>query len=122
MWFAARILFESSVKESDERVLQEESIRLIQAENEAQAHAKAAALGLLEEHQYPNEQGETVNWKYVEILEIQDLCEANVFDGMEVFSRLKWRILALSQCPPAGNAATLSSSTGLVESGRKTAR
>src|SRR5437588_684327 len=119
MWFAAKILFESSVKESDDRVLQEESIRLIQAENEAQAHAKAATLGPSEEHQYANEQGETVYWKFVGILEIQDLCEANVFDGMEVFSRLKWRTLALSLCPPGDDTAAASASTGLVESGRK---
>ncbi len=99
MWFAAKLLFESSVREGDGRVLQEESIRLIQADDEAHAHAKATELGTTEEHQYPNEQGETVAWQFVGILEIQDLCEDNLFDGMEVFSTLKWRLLALSDCP-----------------------
>ena len=37
MWFAVKLLFESSVREDDGRVLQEESIRLIQADDEAQA-------------------------------------------------------------------------------------
>ena len=67
-----------------------ETIHLIQAENEAKALLKATDLGHSEEHNYPNEHGENVKWSFVCILEIQDLCEDNIFDGMEVFSTLKW--------------------------------
>ena len=94
MWFAAKLLFESSVRDDDGRVLQQELIRLIQANDQSQAQSKGNDLGTSEEHQYPNEQGETVSWQFVCVLEIQDLCEDNVFDGMEVFSTLKWRVLA----------------------------
>jgi hypothetical protein len=97
MWFAAKLLFESSVREDDGRVLQEESVRLIQADDEAQAHSKATNLGPSEEHEYSNEQGETVRWQFVSVLEVQDLCENYVFDGMEVFSTLKWRMLSSSE-------------------------
>ncbi len=90
MWFAAKLLFESSVRDDDGRVFQEESIRLIQAEDEAQANSKANILGPSEEHEYLNEQGEIVRWQFVCVLEIQDLSEESVFDGMEVFSTFKW--------------------------------
>jgi len=99
MWFAAKLLFETDAPHDDGRVLQEESIRLIQANDESQAHSKATHLGISEQHQYPNDQGEIVAWRFVSILEIQDLCEDNLFDGMEVFSTLKWRMLALSERP-----------------------
>jgi hypothetical protein len=90
MWFGAKLLFESSVPDDDAGVLQEESIRLIEATDNAYAHLKANTLGTSEEHQYPNEQGETVSWRFVCVLEIQDLSQDSVFDGMEVFSTLKW--------------------------------
>jgi hypothetical protein len=90
MWFAAKLLFESSIRHDDGRMLQEESIRLIQANDEAEARSKAASLGVAEQHNYPNACGENVNWQFVSILELQDLCEANLVDGMEVFSTMKW--------------------------------
>jgi Domain of unknown function (DUF4288) len=99
MWFAAKLLFESGVQHDDGTVLQEESVRLIQAVDESQARSKATDLGISEQHQYRNNQGEPVAWKFVCIVEIQDLCEENIFDGIEVFSTLKWRTLATSLRP-----------------------
>jgi hypothetical protein len=90
MWFGAKLLFESSNRHEGNRVLQEESIRLLQADNEEQAHSKAGQLGISEQHEYQNEQGETVAWRFVALLEVQDLCERDVYDGMEVFSTMKW--------------------------------
>src|SRR5436305_1855214 len=96
MWYAAKLLYESTGGDQDGRVLQEESIRLIQATDEAEALTKAKRIGALDEHEYPNEEGETVVWRFVSALEIQDLCEESLFDGMEVFSTLEWRMM-----PPA---------------------
>jgi len=90
MWFAARVLFESTVAHDDGRVLREESIRLIQANDEMQARSKATTLGIADQHHFPNHQGELVDWQFVCVLEVQDLAEENVFDGMEVYSRLEW--------------------------------
>jgi hypothetical protein len=102
MWFAAKLLFESSVRDDDDRVLQEESIRLIQADDETQAHAKASELGAAQEHQYPNERGEKVHWRFVGVVEVQDLCEDSISDGTEVYSTLKWRsVAAVLNEPPA---------------------
>ena len=96
MWYAAKLLYESTGGGQDGRVLQEESIRLIQATDEAEALTKANRIGSLDEHEYPNEEGETVVWRFVSVIENQDLCEESLFDGMEVFSTLEWRMI-----PPA---------------------
>jgi Domain of unknown function (DUF4288) len=90
MWYGANLLFESSVPDENGRLLQEESIRLIDANDESEAIAKAVALGNSEEHEYGNPSGQTVRWRFVSVLEIQDLCEASLYDGMEVFSQMKW--------------------------------
>lgn len=90
MWFAAKLLFESSVPDEEGRLLQEESIRLIQAVDEAEARSKASRVGSSEQHEYLNHLGETVAWHFVSVLEVQDLGEDNLTDGMEVFSTLKW--------------------------------
>ena len=91
MWFSARVLFESQVGPRGDSALQEESFRLIQARDELEAKAKAMRLGETEQHEYTNDAGETVKWRFVEVLEIQDLCEQEIYDGMEVFSLMKWK-------------------------------
>lgn len=90
MWYGAKLLFESSIPDEQGRLLQEESIRLIEAVDESEANAKAVALGNSEQHEYGNAFSETVRWRFVSLLEIQNLCEADVSDGVEVFSQMKW--------------------------------
>jgi hypothetical protein len=92
MWFGAKLLFESTIPHEDGRILQEESIRLIEANDELEAKSKANMLGKSEQHEYENADGETVRWRFVFVLEIQDLCEKSLFDGMEVFSLIKWEV------------------------------
>ncbi len=94
MWYAAKLLFESNRPDDEGRILQEESIRLIQAGDEAEANSKASSLGIAEQHHYSNCDGEDVAWQFVSVLEIQDLSEASVSDGMEVFATMKWKSLA----------------------------
>src|SRR5262249_49642811 len=91
MWYGAKLIFESSIPDENGRILEEESIRLIEANDESDAQAKAIALGNSEQHEYGNAYGETVQWRFVSVLEIQDLCEARLFDGVEVFSRMRWK-------------------------------
>jgi len=90
MWFSAKLLFQSNVDDGQNlSPLYEESIRLIEADTEDEARSKSEQLGKNEEHDYKNESGHTVKWNFVEVMEIQDLCESNIYDGMEVFSTLQ---------------------------------
>ena len=88
-WFSARLLFECDVDDGQkEDRLCDESIRLIEAEDETDAEKKTQELGEEREHDYKNEAGATVRWRFVEVLEIQDLCEPEIGHGVEVYSRL----------------------------------
>lgn len=92
-WYAAKLLFESKVddsKQTDERLC-EESIRLVLADNDDDARARAEELGRSESHEYPNEDGARVEWVFRDVLEVQDLCVSEIEPGVEVFSVLFWR-------------------------------
>ena len=57
-WFSAQLRFRSKIcNSSDHDPLCEESIRLIEAETETVAWAKAAAPGQASEHAYENDHG-----------------------------------------------------------------
>ena len=88
-WFSAVLLFEAKVH--DDLLgphLCEESIRVIEAADAEEARIKAEGIGRQGEHSYKNEPGSIVEWRFVRTVEIQDLCEDSVSDGMEVHSRL----------------------------------
>lgn len=68
--------------------LREESIRILLSDGDEAAWIRAKEIGRAAEHEYVNEAGEMIRWNFVEVLEVQDLCESNLTDGMEVFSRL----------------------------------
>jgi hypothetical protein len=89
MWYAVKLLLEANV--SDDlpiEPLREESIRLIQANSHQEAETVARKFGLDLECNYANERGDQVEWKFVSVLEVQDLCEGELYSGMEVFSKL----------------------------------
>ena len=73
---------------SGEIGLYEETIRLMVSKDIVEAQEKAAALGLRLQHSYYNESGQEVTWRFEAVLEVQDLCEAELGDGIEVFSTL----------------------------------
>lgn len=87
-WFAVKILFRADALDSSDQNMFEESIRLVKAETESEALLISEQLGKTNEHQYANEFGETVHWSFVEVLEIQDLCETAIFEGVEVYSKI----------------------------------
>ncbi len=88
-WYSARLLFRADVDDgSKEEPLFEESTRVLLAEDEDEAARRAPVVGASGEHQYKNEAGNTVHWKFIEVLEIQDLSETELSDGVEVFSRM----------------------------------
>ena len=88
-WYSAKLLFEclvNGVRHHDG--LCEESVRIFRSDNEVAARLRAAEIGGDAEHWYLNEVGERVEWKLVSVVDVQDLCEQDVSDGMEVFSLL----------------------------------
>lgn len=62
---------------------------MVRAGNESEAVKAAKKLASKDMAvRYENEDGETVEWQFLRVLEVQDLCEEELEDGTEVFSRL----------------------------------
>ena len=67
---------------------------LVSARSEREAVRKAAKLAKGNQHSYRNPNNELVAWKFVEVLEVEEILEGQLGDGVEVYSRcftkLKW--------------------------------
>ena len=88
-WYAARLVFEAEIDgQPSEDPLCEESIRLLEAPDLAAAEGKAVLVGKESEHAYENEYKQVVRWRFRGVIELQDLCESQLSDGMEVFSKI----------------------------------
>jgi hypothetical protein len=87
MWYAANLLYRSihTPIESNPTVW-EESVRLIQAQNEAEARQEAGAIGRAEAHSYEVEGG-TVAWVFERVERLFAITDEQLRSGSEVFSR-----------------------------------
>lgn len=88
-WYSAVIIYETYVEGSpDPSPIREESIRVFRADSEPLALKKAEEVGRQNEHSYKNDQDELISWRFMKVAEVQDLCEEELTDGVEVFSRM----------------------------------
>jgi hypothetical protein len=88
-WFAALLTFEAEVDgvPNDDRLC-EASVRLVEAADLEAAQEKARRLGRESEHVYLNENGERVTWRFDKLIDVQEVGEGPLVDGVEVLSRL----------------------------------
>jgi hypothetical protein len=85
-WYSARLLYESlhDRSESDSRVF-EDRIIVLDASSEDDARERARELATAGENRYPNAYGETVEWKFREVLNLCSLFDEELRDGSEVY-------------------------------------
>lgn len=85
-WFVACLVYRSFVgNEVQEDFSVELSLRALRAESEEAAREKALFLGREEEVSYKNYLGETVRWKFVSVLDIQELPSDKLTEGEELW-------------------------------------
>ena len=60
----------------------------MRAQTEERAWEAAKEVGTAAAVAYQNDRGENVAWSFVEVVEVQDLCEETIEHGTEVWSRL----------------------------------
>lgn len=90
MWYSIEALLRCD-EQGDTNVLYDKIIFLIKSEgNEKDVSSKAERMALKFENSYKNHLGNEVTWRLVKILQIQDLAQKNIYDGIEVFSNLMW--------------------------------
>jgi hypothetical protein len=91
MWYSVEALFKCNVQDDIENILYEKKIFLINLTDETQEVSfKAEQVALSFETKYKNSDGKDVFWQFIRVVEVQDLSERELYDGIEVFSRLVW--------------------------------
>lgn len=83
-------MFKCEVEDDQGEALYDQSIFLINAKTPAEVNEKALKLMKTAAIDYKNYEGKTVGWQFVKILNVYDICEEKLYDGIEVFSQLRW--------------------------------
>ena len=86
-WYLAKIVYQIICGEGNHTPQFDEQLRLIAACSYSDAFDKATAIGLNEEHQFPNHAQKLVQWKFINVSELY--CMRDYSDGAEVYSWIK---------------------------------
>lgn len=90
-WYSVRILYERLIEEDTTMVERdaffEERVFMLSAEPEEDVLERTQALAREKELTFDNVEGNRVDWRLHEILEIQELDADNIGDGTEVYYR-----------------------------------
>jgi len=88
MWFTASLLFKAEhLGVSNYTPLWEELVILFQAISESDAEAKAAAYGQSHQHEYTNDEGTLIRWRFQKVERVCAIESTTLEDGTELFSR-----------------------------------
>lgn len=90
MWHSAEVLFRCNVQDELNNILYEKKILLVYLDETREISEKTEQLAQLFETKYKNSEGVDVYWQFVKVLEVQELGKEELYDGVEVFSRLIW--------------------------------
>ncbi len=82
-WYLSKIVFEVC---AGGRPQFDETLRLIQADNEEEAFGKARIIGKKEEDVFINVHQQKVKWKFIDVCDVIPLDELK--DGVELFSQI----------------------------------
>lgn len=85
-FYIAAIIYQGLSDAPDEAPLYEESLVLITATSDEEAHEKAARY-VNETHSYKNMYGNTITWSLKHIARVQSTLTDEFIDGKEIYSR-----------------------------------
>jgi uncharacterized glyoxalase superfamily metalloenzyme YdcJ len=85
-WYLAKIVYRILCGEGNHTAQFDEQLRLIMAEDESEAFAKATSTGRSEADTFYNNRQELVQWQFVNVSELYRLQQ--LIDGAEVYSRI----------------------------------
>ena len=83
-WYLAKMVFNIDIENGKHNTQFDEQLRMIKAETADEAFFKARALGKKEEKVFFNVKQKAVNWKFIDVSEIQLLNELS--DGTEIYA------------------------------------
>jgi hypothetical protein len=86
-WYIAKIVYRIICGEGNHTPQFDEQLRLINAEDHAEAFEKANRVGRRDEETFLNENSQLVKWQFINISELYKL--ASLSDGLELYSRVQ---------------------------------
>lgn len=86
-WYLGKLVFRIICGEGHHKPQFDEQLRLISAENEEVAFAKAVILGEQEQEGFYNQEQKLVQWKFINVSELYKL--SGLLDGAELYSRIQ---------------------------------
>ena len=85
-WYLSKIVFRIICGDGDHTPQFDEQLRLVAANDEAEAFHKAKQMGENEEDTFFNHKQQLVHWKFINVSELYRLTE--LIDGAELYSRI----------------------------------
>jgi Domain of unknown function (DUF4288) len=86
-WFLAKIVYRIVCGDGDHTPQFDEQLRLIEADNETTAFAKARAIGDMEQEMFFNQKQKLVQWQFINVSELYRI--SALIDGAELYSRVQ---------------------------------
>ena len=86
-WYLAKFVFRIVCGEGLHTPQFDEQLRLVTANDEDKAFAKACHIGKMQQDYFLNQKNELVRWQFVNISELYRL--SKLIDGAEIYSRIK---------------------------------
>lgn len=86
-WYLAKIVFRIRCGDGDHMAQFDEQLRLLKADNEDEAFAKAQQIGNKEEDCFFNTNQQMVCWQFINVSELYKLSE--LIDGAELYSTIR---------------------------------
>lgn len=83
-WYITKLVFNIDIENGKNNAQFDEQLRMIKAESIDEAFFKARALGKSEEAMFVNTNKKLVNWKFIDVSEIQLVNELS--DGAEIYT------------------------------------
>lgn len=72
-WYIAKIVFNININYGSQQTQFDVQLRIIEAINKNEAYSKACSMGKGEEMVFKNEDGNLVDWKFIDVAEVHDL-------------------------------------------------
>ncbi|MGZ5285531.1 MAG: DUF4288 domain-containing protein [Flavisolibacter sp.] len=85
-WYLAKTVHRIICGEGNHTPQFDEQLRLVSANDEDEAYAKAFRIGCQEEDTFFNQKQQLVQWKFVDIAELY--CLTELIDGAELYSKI----------------------------------
>jgi hypothetical protein len=86
-YYVAIVVYKTTSSDKKDTTLYEESTLLIKAKNKPEAEKKVAVAVKERETSYKNEDGATISWSLLKIIDINEMTDESINDITEIYSR-----------------------------------